>query len=452
MPALQKARQREVMSNGPLDGLLLEPGEDGDEVDFNRNPYSCDFRADKSNSACNKLTSALKAALLVGQAATLLYYWAAGGCDTFRCAACVFCGLAFLARVLLQLLYFWARRIPWAEVILEAAFIVPLSLVSLVYGARQYDEGWWTMPVLGLVLFLGGTYVNLVSEFQRYAWKQQDGNQGKLYSGGLLGQARHINYTGEVSSFIGFALVSGQWYNLWVPVCMGLGMVVWSQPELDWYLKHRYGPKEHARWLQQVPHKFVPGLWCAYNTYFMHSRLDNDPLNRGSLYSVHNRLDQLQCGLTLPPAAWSGYQSTETYFRGGFLSGSSCFQSSWLPSGSSCDPSLLAWWPQQKTAGHWVAVRPELCGWWYFPAACLATVSVGAPRCPVTAETAAPQRRVWRGSSDDARVTTKRAECGNRVHWQPSIECWPQEPQLKEADKAVGAGPVDEPDHGAGGA
>ena len=244
---------------GNAHALLLPEGDTREEVDFNRNPYSCDFRADKSKGACNKLTSTLKAALLVGQAAALAWYWWAR-CSTPRCPACVLCGLVFLARVLFQLLYFWERRVPWLEVILEAAFIVPLSLISLVWGASHGDAYIYNV-VVGIVLFTIGTYVNIVPEAQRHCWKQQPGNTGKLFSGGLFGRARHINYTGEVCSFIGFGLVSGQWWNQWIPVCMGLGMIFWSQPELDWYLKKRYGSEAHTAWLRQVPHKFIPGVW-----------------------------------------------------------------------------------------------------------------------------------------------------------------------------------------------
>ena len=41
------------------------------------------------------------------------------------------CCTAFVARVLLQMLLFWHRRITWVEVVVEAGVVVPMSLLSV---------------------------------------------------------------------------------------------------------------------------------------------------------------------------------------------------------------------------------------------------------------------------------------------------------------------------------
>ena len=107
---------------------------------------------------------------------------------------------------------FWERRVPWIEVTLEAAFIVPLSLASLAWGAVQAaGSQLWILPqAVGLWIFAAGTYLNVVPEAQRHLWKRKPGNRNELYTGGWFGRARHINYFGEVLSFIGFAIASGQ--------------------------------------------------------------------------------------------------------------------------------------------------------------------------------------------------------------------------------------------------
>ena len=64
----------------------------------------------------------------------------------------------------------------------------------------------------------------------------------KLLSSGLyrFSLARHINYTGEILSFVGFSLVTGALWTMWVPAVMGLGMCTLSIREIEFYLSQRY--------------------------------------------------------------------------------------------------------------------------------------------------------------------------------------------------------------------
>ena len=41
-----------------------------------------------------------------------------------------------------------------------------------------------------------------------WRWKQQPANAGHLYVGGLFAFARHINYFGEILTFLGWALLT----------------------------------------------------------------------------------------------------------------------------------------------------------------------------------------------------------------------------------------------------
>eukprot|EP01044_Picomonas_judraskeda_P035516 COSAG03_NODE_15227_length_437_cov_1.372781_1_plen_131_part_01 len=128
---------------------------------------------------------------------------------------------------------FWERRVPWIEITLEASFIVPLSLATLAWGVVDAAGGqsWDVEQVAGLVIFGAGTYLNIVPETQRHLWKHKPGNRNKLYTEGWFGRARHINYFGEIFSFVGFAIGSGKWWNQWIPFSMAFGMILWSRPE-----------------------------------------------------------------------------------------------------------------------------------------------------------------------------------------------------------------------------
>ena len=167
--------------------------------------------------------------------------------------------MVFVARVLVQMVIFWHRRISWTEALAEAGFIIPLSLCSLAWGAARRREpvGW--KEALGFVVFLGGTWVNVHSELQRHLWKADPANAGRLFTLGLWQRARHINYFGEIASFAGLALFCGV-YNLWIAVAMGVGMGGFSVPELDFYLERKY-PDEWAAYVEAVPFHMVPGVW-----------------------------------------------------------------------------------------------------------------------------------------------------------------------------------------------
>jgi len=177
-----------------------------------------------------------------------------------RRSAVVFCTALFVARVVLQMAVFWSRSIPWKEVVFEAGGIIPLSIASLAYGAAQspHTLGW--TGLCGLLVFLWGTWLNLWPEYQRHRWKLDPRNKGKLYKGGLFAVARHINYTGELVSFIGFSGVTGAAWTLWVPLAMGIGLATFSTWEIEFYLAQRY-KEDWNDYVKDVPYVMVPGIW-----------------------------------------------------------------------------------------------------------------------------------------------------------------------------------------------
>lgn len=174
---------------------------------------------------------------------------------------CLFCGAGFIARVLLQMAVFWRRSISWVEVFAETGIIIPVSLASMAFGAAQRCGAPLSfVEVLGLLVFLLGTFINVWPEYTRHVWKLDPTNAGHLYVGGLFAVCRHINYFGEVLSFVGFAMATSTWWNLWIPLVMGAGLIIWSVPELDAYLSTRYA-SEWSSYTQQVPCQMVPFVW-----------------------------------------------------------------------------------------------------------------------------------------------------------------------------------------------
>jgi protein-S-isoprenylcysteine O-methyltransferase Ste14 len=177
-----------------------------------------------------------------------------------RAWLCLFCGGGFVLRVLFQMFSFWSRGTPWVEVFAEAGGVIPLSLAAFAFGAsRRRQEPIGLMEFLSVPVFLIGTYLNLWPEYTRYIWKLDPANSGKLYTKGLFETCRHINYFGEIVSFVGFAMASAL-SNLWVPAVMAVGMAVWSVPEIDFYLANKYG-EEWTAYTAQVQCQMFPGIW-----------------------------------------------------------------------------------------------------------------------------------------------------------------------------------------------
>ena len=219
-------------------------------------------RSDKSKGSGNLARKFTKTALLIIQLAALSYILSER--STLRRQAVILYSSIFIARILVQMAFFWHRRILWTEVWAEAGGVIPLTLASFAYGASHSDnapfEAW---DVAGGALFIFGTWLNIYPEYQRHLFKSAPENKGKLFTGGLWRYARRINYTGEIVSFIGFALATGplyRIYNLWVPLVMGAAMASYSTNEIEHYLHLRYG-HHWTKYKKQVRWKLIPGVF-----------------------------------------------------------------------------------------------------------------------------------------------------------------------------------------------
>lgn len=109
-------------------------------------------------------------------------------------------------------------------------------------------------------IFLLGTYLNIIPEIQRTLWKKNNTNAGKLYTENWFQYCRHINYFGEILSFFGFAFLSNNIFNVWVPVVMCIGMAIFSIAELESYLSSKY-TEEWKIYVKNVQHKMIPFVW-----------------------------------------------------------------------------------------------------------------------------------------------------------------------------------------------
>ncbi|KAK1219888.1 hypothetical protein PQX77_017368 [Marasmius sp. AFHP31] len=115
--------------------------------------------------------------------------------------------------------------------------------------------------MVGTAMFVIGIALECISEEQRRVFKNDPRNHGKVYSGGLFGWARHINFGGYTLWRTGFSLAAGGWWFGAIEAAVftyffGKGGI----PELDEYCSNRY----QAQWEEykrKVPYKLLPYIY-----------------------------------------------------------------------------------------------------------------------------------------------------------------------------------------------
>ena len=122
---------------------------------------------------------------------------------------------------------------------------------------------------------MAGSYLTTGSELGRWAWKRQEAlndalyereaatlkklsrflepipgaqpgrkrgsKSGGCYTIGLFSVAKHVNYTGEVLCFVGWALLTRRARALLVPLLFAAALRWFYAPNLDRHLKRKYG-------------------------------------------------------------------------------------------------------------------------------------------------------------------------------------------------------------------
>lgn len=166
--------------------------------------------------------------------------------------------LVYLLRVLVTTYVTVQRPVAYAEAALVGGWMLVIH-ATMGFVAAQVSaapDGW---TVLGVALYVFGSWMNTFSELQRRAWKARQENTGHLYTLGLFRWCRHPNYLGDTLLFTGFAAVTGSWVALVIPVTMAAGFVFAAIPALDRRLRAHYGD-EFDRWAAKTA-RYIPLVW-----------------------------------------------------------------------------------------------------------------------------------------------------------------------------------------------
>ncbi|GHA17143.1 hypothetical protein GCM10008090_28530 [Arenicella chitinivorans] len=161
-----------------------------------------------------------------------------------------------------RFLFAWTMQGLW--VIFTAA-----AALAIVTSAQREPLGW--LGNLGILVWVTGFSIEVLADAQKRAFKRDRANQGDFIRSGLWAWSRHPNYFGEITLWIGVALMA-------VPVISGWQWVVMISPIFVYLLITKISgiptleKKAKARW----------GENAAYQDYIRRtSRLVPMPPKKG---------------------------------------------------------------------------------------------------------------------------------------------------------------------------
>jgi len=152
----------------------------------------------------------------------------------------------------LRFLMTWTLQGLWVLLTAGAA-------LALITGEERQPLGW--VAYLGMAVWLAGFVIEVVADAQKSAFKQDPANGGRFISTGLWAWSRHPNYFGEITLWLGMAIIavpvlSGwRWVTLISPVFVFLLITrVSGVPMLEKRADDRWGDEpEYQAYKERTP-------------------------------------------------------------------------------------------------------------------------------------------------------------------------------------------------------
>jgi len=159
--------------------------------------------------------------------------------DPLRRILIASCLIVYVIRLQVTVWIFQRRKWTWFETItITALMTFVLYAFASVGGSNKKVVG--AVEVIGILLYLSGSYINTHSEYYRHVWKLKEENRGRIYTESLFSLAMHINYFGDIVLFTGLAMITHSLSILVIPLIMALNFVFNIIPSLDRYLEKKY--------------------------------------------------------------------------------------------------------------------------------------------------------------------------------------------------------------------
>lgn len=178
--------------------------------------------------------------------------------DFHRQLLIVSCSLVYLVRFAICMFVFFKRKIGWFEGGL-VSFLFFMMFYLFNTSAGSHFEPIGLIDIAGIFLYSTGSYINTLADYQRYAWKRNAENKGRLYTKGLFKYSMHINYFGDSVLYIGLAMITLEYVCLFVSIGIILNFVLLQIPMLDKHLSKKY-PDEFGEYAKQTK-KLIPFVY-----------------------------------------------------------------------------------------------------------------------------------------------------------------------------------------------
>ncbi len=178
--------------------------------------------------------------------------------NIFRRIIILVCCLIYFIRFAIGMFVFLQRKVSWFEGGLVSVLFF-MMFYTFVVSAGSHPDPIGLIDIVGIFMFLVGSYINTMADYQRFAWKGKNENKGRLYTLGLFKYSMHINYFGDAITYIGLALITLEMLCLFISIGIILNFVVIQIPMLDKHLSKKYGDDftEYSR----VVKKFIPFVY-----------------------------------------------------------------------------------------------------------------------------------------------------------------------------------------------
>lgn len=179
--------------------------------------------------------------------------------NSFRQIVILSCFLVYFIRFTsvsrIGMFVFLERKISWFEGgLVSFLFFIMFTLFGVAAGSRPEPIG--LLDIVGIILFLAGSSINTLADYQRFAWKRKSENKGRLYTRGLFKYSMHINYFGDGICYVGLALIALKLVCILISIGIILNFIALQIPLLDEHLSRKYG-NDFREYSEQTK-KFIP--------------------------------------------------------------------------------------------------------------------------------------------------------------------------------------------------
>ena len=178
--------------------------------------------------------------------------------DLLRRILIAFCLIIYFVRLQVTVWVFQKRKWTWLETF-TITVLMSFVLYAFASGGGNNKQVVGAIEIIGILLYLSGSYINTHSEYYRYVWKLKAENRGRLYTEGLFSLAMHINYFGDIVLFTGLAMLTHSLSLLVIPLIMAMNFVFNIIPSLERYLEKKYN--DEFRDYSKKTKKLIPLIY-----------------------------------------------------------------------------------------------------------------------------------------------------------------------------------------------